>query len=258
MAEIHDTARRGFEQPDAYVRGRPGYPAAAVARLVAETGIAPGRDVLELGAGTGAFTRELVATDARVLALEPVAGMRERLVQTVPQAEVVAGQAERIGLPAASVDAVVVAQAFHWFDGERALREIARVLRPGGRLGLIWNARDESVAWVAALGVILDEHADDSPRHGSGAWRAAFETTSDFGALQSVSFPHVHRQTPEGVLDRVGSVSYIAALPADAHAAVRRQVAALLASHEQTRGLDQLDFPYRTDVDWCERAPAQL
>jgi SAM-dependent methyltransferase len=258
MPEIHDAARRGFEQPDAYVRGRPGYPAAAVERLVAETRIAPGRDVLELGAGTGAFTRELVTSGARVLALEPVDGMRARLVEAVPQAEVVQGQAERIELPDGSVDAAVVAQAFHWFDGERALREIARVLRQDGRLGLIWNVRDESVDWVAALGSILDEHADDAPRYGSGAWRAAFATTTDFGALHSASFRHVHRQTPEGVADRIGSVSYIAALPPAEHAAVRRQVAGLLASHPQTRGLELLDFPYRTDVHWCERGHRQL
>jgi SAM-dependent methyltransferase len=258
VSEIHHAARRGFEQPDAYVRGRPGYPAAAVGRLVAEMGIAPGRDVLELGAGTGAFTRELVGTGARVLALEPVDGMRGRLVEALPQVEIVGGQAERIELPAGSADAVVVAQAFHWFDGERALREIARVLRPGGRLGLIWNVRDESVDWVAALGRILDEHANDAPRYGSSAWRAAFEATTEFGALHSVSFPHVHRQTPEGVADRIGSVSYIAALPPDEHAAVRRQVAAVLSSSPQTRGREQLAFPYRTDLYWCERGYRQL
>jgi SAM-dependent methyltransferase len=258
VSEIHDAARRGFEQPDAYVRGRPGYPVAAVERLVAEAGIGPGRDVLELGAGTGAFTRELVGAGARVLALEPVEGMRGRLVEALPRVEIVGGQAERIELPAGCVDAVVVAQAFHWFDGERALPEIARVLRPAGRLGLIWNVRDESVDWVAALGHILDEHADDAPRYGSGAWRAAFEATTGFRPLQSASFPHVHRQTPDGVADRIGSVSYIAALPPDEHAAVRRQVAELLASHPQTRGLEHVDFPYRTDVHWCERGHRQL
>ena len=149
---INEQAEAGFGRGAAtYERGRPSYPADAIDVLVRELGIGPDRDVLDLAAGTGKLTRLLVPTGARLVAVEPVAAMADQLRTAVPGVEVHDGTAEAIPLPDGSVDAVVVGQAFHWFDAPVALAEIARVLRPGGGLGLIWNERDSSVPWVAEL-----------------------------------------------------------------------------------------------------------
>ena len=143
---IHEQASIGFKRAaDAYERGRPEYPAAAVEHLVKTLDIARGSRVVELGAGTGKFTRTLVPTGAEILAVEPVDAMRQKLSELLPGVKMVDGAAEAIPLADASADAVVVAQAFHWFDGERALAEIHRVLKAGGGLGLIWNVRDDSL-----------------------------------------------------------------------------------------------------------------
>ena len=133
---IHEAAARGFAQAvDAYERGRPGYPPEAVERLCEAVGIGPGRAVLDLAAGTGKLTRLLVPTGAELVAVEPVEQMRAALARALPEVTALAGTAEDVPLPAASVDAVVAGSAFHWFRGEEALAEIHRVLRPDGRLG---------------------------------------------------------------------------------------------------------------------------
>jgi SAM-dependent methyltransferase len=136
---------------EAYERARPGYPGEAVDWLLPEGA----RTVLDLGAGTGKLTRSLVARGLAVIAVEPLREMRERLARTVPEIQAVEGTAEEIPLPDDSVDAITVAQAWHWVDPERATAEAARVLRPGGTLGLIWNRRDERVDWVVRLTEVM-------------------------------------------------------------------------------------------------------
>jgi len=116
--------------------------------------------VLDLGAGTGKLTRQLRDRGLDVVAVEPSEGMREQLARAVPGAAVYAGSAEQIPLPDHSVDAVLVAQAWHWVDRGRAVPEVARALVPGGRLGLVWNIRDEREDWVAELGRILHDPGD--------------------------------------------------------------------------------------------------
>src|SRR4051794_1947800 len=130
-----------------YERGRPGYPEAALDWLLPPDA----RDVVDLGAGTGKLTRQLAGRNLHVVAVEPSDGMRAELARALPDATALPGAAERIPLPDASADAVLVAQAWHWVDAEAAVPEVVRVLRPGGRLGLLWNLRDETVDWVAAL-----------------------------------------------------------------------------------------------------------
>ncbi|MBI3690304.1 MAG: class I SAM-dependent methyltransferase, partial [Mycolicibacterium aromaticivorans] len=128
----------------AYERGRPSYPPEAIDWL-----LPPGaRDVLDLGAGTGKLTTRLVERGLDVVAVDPLAEMLELLSSALPDTPALLGTAEQIPLPDNSVDAVLVAQAWHWFDPEQAVAEVARVLRPGGRLGLVWNARDERMGWV--------------------------------------------------------------------------------------------------------------
>jgi SAM-dependent methyltransferase len=136
---------------DSYERARPGYPDDAVDWLLPEGA----RRVLDLGAGTGKLTRSLAARGLEVVAIEPLDEMREKLAAALPEVEAVSGTAEEIPLPDDSVDAITVAQAWHWVDPERATAEAARVLRPGGTLGLIWNRRDERVDWVKRLSEVM-------------------------------------------------------------------------------------------------------
>jgi SAM-dependent methyltransferase len=181
--------------------------------------------------------------------------MRRKLAENAPHAIVIEGTAEAIPLETGSLNAVVVATAFHWFDGVRALAEIHRVLKPGGHLGLVWNARDESVDWVAQLTQLIDPHQGEAPRYRAGLWRAAFEGSTQFTPFRVKQFHHVHRGPPQMVVDRVGSISFVAALPAPAREQVLAQVRHLLATHPATRGLAEIDFPYRTDTFVCSRKP---
>ena len=253
VGAIHEAAR-GFElAPKPYEIGRPTYPPDAVARLVAELGIGPGKRVLDLAAGTGKLTRLLASTGASLVAVEPVGAMRAALSAALPDVEALAGTAEAIPLPDASVDAVTVGQAFHWFDGDAALAEIHRVLRPGGRLGLVWNVKDESVDWIEKLGGIMESYRGDAPRVASGAWKKAFDRTRLFTPLERARFAFVHEADFAAVVARVTSVSFIASLPPAEFARVVERVRALLATHPQTQGRTTFELPYRTGVYWCER-----
>ena len=261
MSGIHDRARLGFGRAGtvaAYERGRPGYPADAVAELVRLLGVAPGATVLDLAAGTGKLTRQLLATGAALLAVEPVAAMRHRLARALgpgpgPRAWVVGGTAEAIPVRDGSLDAVTVGQAFHWFDAGRAVAELGRVLRPGGRLGLIWNARDESRPWVAEIGAILDRHAGDAPRYRDGRWRAAFDAGDAFTPLNERTFHHLHHLDRAAVLDRFASISFIAALPDADRARVLAEIDQVIAAEPSLAGQERIGLPYRTDLYWCRR-----
>ena len=259
MPAIHRAAALGFAAgADAYERARPTYALEAVAEIVARLDLRPGRTVLELGAGTGKLTRLIAPSGARILALEPVAEMREKLVASVAGVELVDGTAESIDLPAGSVDAVVVAQAFHWFDAVRALSEIHRVLRPGGRLAIAWNFRDESrddsTEWVRHLGDLMRALATDEPQARDGVWRGELRRSALFGPFTTATFGHVQSMTPAKVAERVASVSYVAAAPPKAREELLAQVARLLREDLATAGRDRVDLPYIGEVMWAERA----
>jgi SAM-dependent methyltransferase len=221
--------------------------------LARELGIRPGRLVVELGSGTGKFTRGLRPFGAAVVAVEPTEGMRRVFVRHLPSTLVVPGQAEAIPLPDGFADAVVVAQAFHWFRPTRALGEIARVLRPGGGLGLVWNTRDESVPWVLRLTELLDGYRGRAPRAREGRWRPVLEADPRFGPLRRREFAHHQRARPRTLVERVWSVSVIALLPAARQRIVARAVRRILATDPATRGRPFVDLPYRTEVYWCRR-----
>jgi SAM-dependent methyltransferase len=211
---IHPTAESGFSVAAAdYEKGRPDYPDAAVRHLCAALAIGPGATVLDLAAGTGKLTALLAPTGAHLIAVEPVQAMRAALAAKLPQVDCRPGTAEAIPLADAEVDAVVVAQAFHWFDAPRAAAEIARVLRPGGGLAMLWNRRDESVDWVARLTAIGEAHAGAAPRYRSGQWGAAFDGSTLFAPVEHAQFRHVQVGDAAMVVARIVSISFIAALP---------------------------------------------
>jgi SAM-dependent methyltransferase len=244
---IHRSAAVGYERaPAAYERGRPGYPEEAVVLLAERLGLGPGMTVLDLAAGTGKLTRALTGAGADVVAVEPVAEMRTALTESLSSVRALPGTAEAIPLEDGSVDAVAVGQAFHWFRGDEALAEIHRVLRPEGRLGLVWNLRDETVPWVAELTRIMEPHRCDAPSAASGAWREVFERTALFDPLETATFRHVHELTAEGVVARVASVSFISALPESPRAQVLADVRELVDA-------PTVELPYRTEVYWTTR-----
>jgi MOSC domain-containing protein YiiM/SAM-dependent methyltransferase len=252
---VHPLASRGFgSAADAYERGRPGYPADAVAAIVSNLELGAGRTVLDLAAGTGKMTRALVSTGARVIAVEPVAEMRAKLATTAPSAEVVDGTAEALPFDNATIDGVVVAQAFHWFDTARALSEIHRVLRPGGRLVLAYNVRDESVAWVRRLGELIETVTGGEAPSQHHGWRERVDRCGLFEPLEDETFQHVHRQTVDGVLDRVASISTVASLEPARREGLLADLRSILGSDTATTGLEEVDFPYTTRLSVARRA----
>ncbi len=225
---------------DAYERARPSYPEEAVGWLVP-----PGaRRVADVGAGTGKLTRQLCARGLDVVAVEPIRQMRDQLIRAVPGVPVLAGTAEQIPLPGASVDAVLLAQAWHWVDPVRALPEVARVLRPGGWLGLVWNVRDESVGWVAELGRIMRPGGE--PAHDR-----APDLGPPFGEPERRLVRWVGHLTPERLLDLVCSRSYVITQPPAQRAAILAGVRRLLVTHPALAGRRDIALPYLTS---CTRA----
>jgi MOSC domain-containing protein YiiM/SAM-dependent methyltransferase len=254
---IHESAAKGFAAgADAYERGRPEYSPEAIERLVAELAIGPGSRVLDLAAGTGKLTRQLVETGAELLAVEPVAEMRAKLQAFLPAVEALEGTAEAIPLPNHSVDAVVVGQAFHWFDGIRAVSEIRRVLKPGGALGLIWQVRDLSRPWLERLDAIIDRVDDGHPRYRTMAWREAFDRTALMAPLETTVLQTIQRGSPEMIVDRVASISYIAAMSEARRAGVLNEVRDLLATDPDTAGAEIVELPYTAHIYWTRSRSA--
>lgn len=252
--KVHEVAVRGYEVGgEDYERSRPGYPSDALDLLATELGLCPGRTVLELGAGTGKLTRLLRRTGARIVASEPVAAMLERLVAAVPEVPVLTAAAEAVPLVDASVDAVVVATAFHWFQGESALAEISRVLEPGGGLGLLWNNPDRQTPWVAQVWEVVDAQRGGVPGNRDRRWQEAFERSTGFTALEHAQFAHGDELDEDGLLARVASISFIAALTPEARADVLDEVGRIVARHRALSGGRRFTLPYVTSVHWCRR-----
>ncbi len=225
---------------DVYERGRPPYPPEAVDWLLPKGA----SRVLDLGAGTGKLTRQLRDRGLDVIAVEPSAGMREQLAHAVPGATVHAGSAEEIPLADGSVDAVLAAQAWHWVDRSRAVPEVARVLVPGGRLGLVWNIRDEREDWVAELGRIL---------HDPGGHRSQDRGIigPPFGPVERRDVEWKHRLSPDELIDLAASRSYVITMPDGQRAAVLARVRCLASTHPGLAWPDDLVLPYVTE---CYRA----
>ncbi|MFQ6345875.1 class I SAM-dependent methyltransferase [Pseudomonas sp. R11F] len=254
MTDVHASAQQGFStQAATYVQGRPDYPRQLIGWLGEALGVEPQSTVIDLGAGTGKFTRLLSTLTPALIAVEPIAAMAAQLTRSLPDVRLVEGTAESIPLGDATADAVVCAQAFHWFATQAALAQIHRVVKPGGRLGLVWNVRDESVDWVAAISAIITPYEGDTPRFHTGRWREAF-TGKYFSAPELTCFPYKHVGSPqEVIMDRFLSVSFIAALPDAEKAKVSAQLQALIDTHPALQGRDSVAFPYQTQAYVCHR-----
>lgn len=237
-----DPARSFSLVVDSYDRARPSYPAEAAAWLTSGLTTGPGR-VLELGAGTGKLTEPLTALGHRVLATDPLEPMLRRLAERLPRTSAVLAVAEQIPVATRSMDVVVCGQAFHWFDLDRALPEIARVLRPGGEIALAWILRDERVPWVRRLGTLIDTPAQaNDPTN-------ALIGSHYFGYVESQTFRFWHRLDQDTLRDLVRSRSNIALMTEARRHRVLAGVDALYA--EYGRGHDGMLMPYQTH---CYRA----
>ncbi|SDF61283.1 Methyltransferase domain-containing protein [Blastococcus aurantiacus] len=224
-----------------YAAQRPSYPSDAVAHLLGRGG-GP-RQVLDVGAGTGLLTEVVLAAGHEVVAVDPSPEMLAQLTARRPGVPALAGTAESVPLADAAVDAVVAGQAAHWFDVLPAAREFRRVLRPGGVLGLVWNGRDESVPWVAALGEVLAGEERGHPADAAVVDAFAAALRADVAVVESGI---AQRVSPEDVVGGVATRSYVAVMDEVTRGAFLDGVRALLADHPDTRGRDVLDLPYRT------------
>jgi len=221
---------------DVYDAARPSYPADAVSWLLDGTD----DPVVDLGAGTGKLTAALIDRGREVVAVDPSPEMLRVLRERLPDVTAHEGTGERLPLPDASAGVVLVAQAWHWMDADRAIPEVARVLRPGGRLGLVWNERDESFGWVRELGELMD------------AGSAAFDDEADpvlappFGPLEKHETRWVQALDHEGLLDLARSRSYFITKDPDAQAAVIESLRRLMREHPDLAGRDTFELPYVT------------
>lgn len=223
----------------AYERGRPSYPPEAIDWLLP----VGARNVLDLGAGTGKLTTRLVERGLDVVAVDPIPDMLEVLRTALPETQALLGTAEEIPLEDNSVDAVLVAQAWHWVDPERAIPEVARVLRPGGRLGLVWNTRDERLGWVRELGRIIGSDGD--------AGRFDVTLSASFSEPERHLVEWTNYVTPQALIDLVASRSYCITSPTEVRTRTLDEVRELLATHPALANSTGLALPY---VTVCIRA----
>jgi SAM-dependent methyltransferase len=242
MAEQpQDHSMSGFADGERYQKARPDYPTDAVSFLVNSLGIDDDAHVLDLGAGTGIFTGQLLPYCAQITAVEPTAGMREILSQRLPTVNVLDGRDVAIPLEDATVDCVIVAQAFHWFDAPVALEEIHRVLVEGGRLGVLWNERDESIAWVADLGEAMRWPIHQPYKVGQDF--TPILSSGPFVNIERKKFSHRQVLDHEGLRQRVLTTSYIAVMDEEEQRTVMREVQKVMDQLP-----DSIELPYVTDV----------
>lgn len=216
-----------------YSRGRPDYPDELISWAVPTTS-----NVVDLAAGAGALTRGLLDHGHRVMAVEPVGQMLAELLRICPTALGIRGAAEAIPLRSGSADVVTVGQAFHWFDSARALPEIARVLRPGGTLVVVYNVMDFSVPWVRRFAALIG-----GGRHELPAQLAAIDASDAFEKPRRKVFRHWHSLDRAGLVDLVSSYSFVAARSEEQRAALAADVAAFFTT---TAPGSTLRLPYRT------------
>ncbi len=235
MSELQHPLSRSFEDvAELYERTRPTYPPAAVAWLVERLRIDADSVVLDLGAGTGKLSRALVGRSARVIAVEPGPEMLAQLRRAVPEAEALLGAAEAIPLAADSVDAVVCGQAFHWFRADEALREIGRVLRLGGGLGLIWNMRHPDDPIQDEVTRLLDPLVPPGRADKKSSVEGLVNATLQGREVSSAVFAFDEQLDADALVARTASTSYVAAAPESARRELFDALRALVERHGGT------------------------
>jgi SAM-dependent methyltransferase len=244
---IDPVAAAGFGRAaDVYERARPSYPADAIDWLFERTGVGVGDTIVDLGAGTGKLTRLLVPSGARVIAVEPIPEMRA----LIDVGEPIDGTAESIPLEDGSAALVTVAQAFHWFDLDRALPEIRRVLWPGGFLALVWNMRDLEDPVQRGVEELLATHRGPLTAQREGRWRAPFAASPLFDEVETGEFRYEQQFTADDLVARVSSTSFVAAMDEDERRPLLDEVRALVADRDEP-----FPFPYATEVILSRRRP---
>jgi ubiquinone/menaquinone biosynthesis C-methylase UbiE len=251
---VDPLAARAFDAAaEDYERGRPGWPADAVAALLDRFGARREGTVLDLAAGTGKLTRTLAELTAGVVAVEPLDEMRRVLQTRLPAVRTLAGTAEAIPLADGSVAAAFVAEAFHWFDLPRATAELARVLRPGGGLALMWNTSDdEGVDWIDELhAVVLEHHLKEAGanRRETVPWREALAADGRFEALRDEEATHEQRTDRDALVAMIASFSSIGGLPDDRRTAALAECRAVLERHD----VDAVTLNYRALITTTRR-----
>jgi ubiquinone/menaquinone biosynthesis C-methylase UbiE len=230
---LHPLAAQFASVADVYERGRPEYAPAAVGALAAELGIAPGAAVLDLAAGTGKLTRSLLAAGLDVVAVEPQAALRDRLAASIGTERVREGVAEAIPLADASVEAVTVADGFHWFSHARALAEIRRVLTPGGGLAVLSTVPDWSGAsWAHELGSLIVDLRPEHPYFDGPPWQEAVRAAGGWTTPREIRVITSQPVDPKQIVDYVASMSFVAALPEEERVERLAQVASLIEAGE--------------------------
>ena len=253
----NEIAQIGFAASSSvYERGRPDYPAEVIDALAATFNLTEGNRLLDLATGTGKLARGFLGR-ATVVAAEPAAEMCREFARIQPGVPLVRAVGEVLPFASGSLDAVTIGTAFHWFDGPRALRELHRVLRPGGRMALIWLQRDEAVPWVDGLVRLVDTYRPaDARRYAETPWQAAFETDEGralFSPLEFMTYPFEFPVDRDTAVQRTASTSFVAAMPEEGRREVLARVREYLDTHEATRGREVIGIPHQAEVYVTER-----
>jgi SAM-dependent methyltransferase len=230
---LHPLAEQFASVAGAYERGRPDYAPAVVGALAAELGLFPHAAVLDLAAGTGKLTRALLLGGLDVVAVEPQAPLRELLAARVGAERVRDGLAEAIPLADASVDAVTVADAFHWFEQTAALTEIRRVLRPGGGLAVLSTVPDwRGASWAHEVGGVMQRARPQHPHFDGPPWHDAVRLAGGWSEPREIRVTTSQPADPEAIIQYLASLSWIAAMPAEQRAEMLTQLATLISEGE--------------------------
>ncbi|MGI9577678.1 MAG: class I SAM-dependent methyltransferase [Microthrixaceae bacterium] len=230
-----------------YAKSRPAYAREAIGMLKDQVATGP---VLDLAAGTGILTGQMLRARREVCAVEPLQQMRDQFRLSLPGVPLAAGTAEAIPFRAGVFAGVVVAQAFHWFDARLALGEIARVLVDGGTMAILFNVRDESVGWVRELTDLMEARSGGRP-YSDQRERSWESVVSDFGRFvltASARFDNPVPSSPSAVLDRVGSTSFVAMMDDAARESLMAEVSELIASAPETAGRSRFEYPHTTEL----------
>lgn len=243
--DLDPVAARGFSaQAALYAATRPGYPRECLKWLRYDLNLRPGTKVLEVGAGTGKFTSLLLEVGADVIAVEPLTEMRAHLVSAFPGVRALSDTAQKLSLPDSSIDAIVCAQSFHWFCTAETVAEFHRVLKPGGRVGIVCNQRDEGVEWVARLSKLVEPYRAKRP---ANADPQSLFTAAGFSTQSESQAPNDHKGPAEVVVvEATRTRSFVAALPQKEQSSLLIQVRALVESTPKLAGKTEVCFPYTT------------